>query len=89
MFPLDEAVRVSAQATYVSSRELPDDGGRLPDALVLDVGLSGQLGDSLRYFAGVTNLLNDTRPPVLGANVSPDAVAAYGRGFLIQVSGAY
>lgn len=90
LLPLGPTARLAMQGTWQSRRVLPNEGGVLPELLLLNLGVTGDAGP-LRYYAGVTNLLDQKGAPQLGRpeSASTDAVAAYGRGFLFQLTGAY
>jgi outer membrane receptor for ferrienterochelin and colicin len=89
MLPLGESgVRLATQAVYQSARGQTELSPGLGDALLVNVGLSGDLG-WLRYFAGVNNLM-DTRyalPASQESGLAP--IPQYGRTFLVQLTVSY
>ncbi|EPX59971.1 TonB-dependent receptor [Cystobacter fuscus DSM 2262] len=90
LLPLaDGNLRLATQATYQSARGRPsDDGTAYGKALLLDVGLSGEL-PYLRYFAGVRNLLDTQYALALGDERAAGPVPQYGRTFTLQISGSF
>jgi outer membrane receptor for ferrienterochelin and colicins len=81
-------VRLATQATYQSARghgAHPADTG---EALLLGVGLSGELSH-LRYFAGVQNLLDAHYSLALGDERAAAPVPQYGRTFALQLTGNF
>ena len=87
--PLAEPfVRLSFQATYQSARK----GARVPEgageALLLNVGLSGET-EHLRYFAGVQNLLDVKYALPVGSEFPEPVVPQYGRTFSVSLTGVY
>lgn len=88
MVPLKEGlVRLSGQALYQSSR-LASDGTRLGEALLLNVGLSGEYGP-VRYFAGVQNLLDQRYSVPVLSEVAFGRVPQYGRTFMLEVAAGF
>jgi outer membrane receptor for ferrienterochelin and colicins len=82
------AVRLSSQAVFQSARRtarVPDGAG---EALLVNVGISGQR-EHLRYFAGVTNLLDVQYSLPVNDEYRQATVPQFGRGFLVQLSGSY
>ena len=82
------AVRFSGQAVFQSARrtaQVPEGAG---EALLLNVGFSGQR-EHLRYFAGVTNLLDVQYVLPVNDEYRQPTVPQLGRGFLLQLSGSY
>ncbi len=86
MLPLKQGlVRLSAQATYQSGRLDRDTGGSVGEALLLNVGLSGEYGP-LRYFAGVNNLLDARVVLPVVSEVGASQIPQYGRTFWLEAS---
>lgn len=89
LLPLVEpSVRLALQANYQSARR----SERLPlgsgEALLLNVGLSGET-KHLRYFAGVQNLLDVQYALPVGDEFVEPAIPQYGRTFTLQLTGSY
>jgi outer membrane receptor protein involved in Fe transport len=81
-------VRLSSQAVFQSARRtarVPEGAG---EALLVNVGISGQR-EHLRYFAGVTNLLDVQYALPVNDEYRQATVPQFGRGFLVQLSGSY
>lgn len=89
MVPLQgPTLRGSVQATYQSARYSDRVPGGAGEALLLNVGLSGET-ERLRYFAGVQNLLDAEYALPVGSEFGPPTISQYGRTFLIQLTGTY
>lgn len=91
MIPLgDTGVRLSTQAVYQSARGQSDTSPGVGDALLVNVGISGDLG-FFRYFAGVKNLLDAhySLPNGSSPDSGPPLIPQYGRTFLVQLTGSY
>ncbi|WP_434386158.1 TonB-dependent receptor domain-containing protein [Melittangium boletus] len=89
LLPLGQGdVRLATQATYQSARGDAGDGGDHGEALLLGMGLSGELAH-LRYFAGVQNLLDTRYALALGEERSAVPVPQYGRTFTLQLTGGF
>jgi len=84
----DGEVRLATQATYQSARGIGSDGEGTGEAVLLGVGLSGELS-RLRYFAGVQNLLDEKYALPVSAESSTGPVPQYGRTFTLQLTGSY
>lgn len=88
LVPLKEGlVRLSGQGLYQSAR-LASDGTRIGEALLLNVGLSGEYGP-VRYFAGVQNLLDQRYSLPVLSEVSFGRVPQYGRTFMLEVAASF
>ncbi len=88
MVPLKEGlVRLSGQGLYQSGR-LAADGARIGEALLVNVGLSGEYGP-LRYFAGVQNLLDQRYSVPVLSEVAFGRVPQYGRTFMLEVAAGF
>jgi outer membrane receptor for ferrienterochelin and colicins len=85
---LDTAVRLALSARYQSRRQISDPTQPAGEALLVGVGISGEL-EHLRYFAGVDNLLDTGYVLPVGADygTSPP-VPQYGRTFLVRLTGS-
>ncbi|HEX4622288.1 MAG TPA: TonB-dependent receptor, partial [Myxococcaceae bacterium] len=85
---LDQALRLAVSARYQSRRQIPDPTQPAGEALLVGVGVSGELSH-LRYFAGVDNLLDTGYVVPVGADygTSPP-VPQYGRTFLVRLTGS-
>jgi outer membrane receptor for ferrienterochelin and colicin len=81
-------VRLSTQATYQSARKSPNLPTATGEALLLGFGLSGEY-EHVRYYAGVSNLLDVTYALPVGSSLGISTVPQYGRSFLIQLSGGF
>jgi outer membrane receptor for ferrienterochelin and colicin len=81
-------VRLSTQATYQSARGSMKEGADRGEALLLNVGISGELAH-LRYFAGVQNLLDARYSLVFGTDRAAAPVPQYGRTFTLQLTGDF
>jgi outer membrane receptor protein involved in Fe transport len=81
-------VRLATQATYQSARGGQKDGPASGEALLLGVGISGELRN-LRYFAGVQNLLDSRYVLPLGTERAAAPVPQYGRTFTLQLTGGF
>jgi outer membrane receptor protein involved in Fe transport len=81
-------VRLATQATYQSARGGGKDGPANGEALLLGVGISGELRN-LRYFAGVQNLLDSRYVLPLGTERAAAPVPQYGRTFTLQLTGGF
>jgi outer membrane receptor protein involved in Fe transport len=89
LLPLgDGAVRLATQATYQSARAIGENGEGTGEAVLLGVGLSGEIS-RLRYFAGVQNLLDETYALPVSSETSTAPVPQYGRTFTLQLTGSY
>lgn len=84
----DSGVRLSTQATYQSGRPQLGQSGLQGEALLWDVGISGEL-EHLRYFAGVKNLLDERYALPVGSEFSQPTVPQYGRTFLLQLTAGF
>ncbi len=85
---LDSNLRLSAQGGYQSARSSPRIEGGAGEALLLDVGLSGE-SEHLRWFAGVRNLLDEEYALPVGNEFSQPLVPQYGRTFTLQMTARY
>jgi outer membrane receptor protein involved in Fe transport len=86
--PLGETgVRLAFQTTYQSARTAPD-GSHDGEALLMNVGLSGEV-EHLRYFAGVKNLLDERYALPAGDEFSQPTIPQYGRTFLVQLTAGF
>jgi outer membrane receptor for ferrienterochelin and colicins len=81
-------VRLATQATYQSTRGHGAHPSESGEALLLGVGLSGELSH-LRYFAGVQNLLDAHYSLALGDERAAAPVPQYGRTFALQLTGNF
>ena len=81
-------LRLATQATYQSARGGAKEGTENGEALLLGLGLSGEF-QSLRYFAGVQNLLDTRYALPLGTERAATAVPQYGRTFTLQLTGSF
>ncbi|QRN96443.1 TonB-dependent receptor [Archangium violaceum] len=81
-------VRLSTQATYQSARGSRTEGADRGEALLINVGFSGEL-PHLRYFAGVQNLLDARYALPLGSERAAAPVPQYGRTFTLQLTGDF
>lgn len=81
-------LRLATQATYQSARGTAKEGAENGEALLLGVGLSGEL-QNLRYFAGVQNLLDSRYALSLGTERAAAPVPQYGRTFTLQLTGSF
>ena len=81
-------LRLATQATYQSARGSAKEGAENGEALLLGVGLSGEL-QNLRYFAGVQNLLDSRYALSLGTERAAAPVPQYGRTFTLQLTGSF
>lgn len=89
MLPLKEGlVRLSAQATYQSGRRDAASGNSLGEALVLNLGLSGNYGP-VRYFAGVQNLLDQRFVLPVVSEIGAGVVPQYGRTFWLELAATF
>jgi outer membrane receptor for ferrienterochelin and colicins len=89
LLPLgDGTLRLSTQATYQSARGQRGRGSAQGEALLLDLGLSGEL-PHLRYFAGVRNLLDSQYALALGEERAAAPVPQYGRTFTLQLTASF
>jgi outer membrane receptor protein involved in Fe transport len=84
----DGELRLATQATYQSTRGITPEGEGTGEAVLLGVGLSGELS-RLRYFAGVQNLLDEKYALPVSAESAPGPVPQYGRTFTLQLTGSY
>ncbi len=75
-------------ATYQSARGTGEGGAENGEALLLGVGVSGELAN-FRYFAGVQNLLDEQYVLPVSAETSLGPVPQYGRTFTLQLTGSY
>ncbi|ATB30523.1 TonB-dependent receptor domain-containing protein [Melittangium boletus] len=81
-------MRLATQATYQSARGRGADGTDHGEALLIGLGLSGEL-PHLRYFAGVQNLLDARYALPLGEVRAAAPVPQYGRTFTLQLTGSF
>jgi outer membrane receptor protein involved in Fe transport len=81
-------IRLAAQAAYQSARPVGEGGKDSGEALLLGFGVSGDYG-SLRYFAGVQNLLDESYVLPIGGNAVSAPVPQYGRTFTLQLTGSF
>ncbi len=81
-------VRLATQATYQSARGQGKEGPSHGEALLLGVGISGELSN-VRYFAGVQNLLDSRYALPLGPERAAAPVPQYGRTFTLQLTGGF
>jgi outer membrane receptor protein involved in Fe transport len=89
MLPLgDGEVRLATQATYQSARSSGEGGNEIGEAVLLGIGLSGEIS-RFRYFAGVQNLLDEQYALPVSAESSQGPVPQYGRTFTLQLTGTY
>jgi outer membrane receptor protein involved in Fe transport len=89
MLPLgDGEVRLATQATYQSARNSGADGSEFGEAVLLGIGISGEIS-RFRYFAGVQNLLDEQYALPVSAESSQFPVPQYGRTFTLQLTGTY
>jgi outer membrane receptor protein involved in Fe transport len=89
LFPLgDGGVRLATQATYQSARGVGETGDDFGEAVLLGLGISGELS-RFRYFAGVQNLLDERYALPVSAESSSGAVPQYGRTFTLQLTGSF
>lgn len=89
LLPLgDGGVRLATQATYQSGRDIGETGEVLGEAVLLGLGISGEIS-RFRYFAGVQNLLDEQFALPVSAETSADAVPQYGRTFTLQLTGSF
>jgi outer membrane receptor for ferrienterochelin and colicins len=84
----DGRVRLATQVTYQSARSTGPGGAESGEALLLGVGISGELSH-LRYFAGVQNLLDERYQLPVSAESSDGPVPQYGRTFTLQLTGSF
>ncbi|HEY1086406.1 MAG TPA: hypothetical protein VGE37_01885, partial [Archangium sp.] len=88
MVPLKEGlVRLSGQGVYQSGRRAQD-GTFAGEALLINVGLSGDYGP-IRYFAGVQNLLDQKYSVPVLSEVAVSRVPQYGRTFFIELAASF
>lgn len=88
LVPIKEGlVRLSTQGTYQSGRRAQD-GSLLGEALLLNVGLSGEYGP-IRYFAGVQNLLDQRYAVPVLSEIAFSRVPQYGRTFYIELAAGF
>lgn len=88
MVPIKEGlVRVAGQGTWSSGRRA-DDGSMIGEALLLNVGLSGEYGP-IRYFAGVQNLLDQRYTVPVLSEIFYTRVPQYGRTFFIELAAGF
>jgi outer membrane receptor for ferrienterochelin and colicins len=89
MLPIyQSSIRLAAQATYQSARRSPELRAPTGEALLVGFAISGEY-EHLRYFAGVTNLLDVNYALPAGSGTGISTVPQYGRSFLIEVAGAF
>jgi outer membrane receptor for ferrienterochelin and colicin len=89
LLPLgDGRVRLATQATYQSARSSGEGTETNGEAVLLGVGVSGEIS-RLRYFAGVQNLLDERYALPVSAETSTGAIPQYGRTFTLQLTGSY
>ncbi|HEX8440420.1 TonB-dependent receptor domain-containing protein [Archangium sp.] len=81
-------VRLATQATYQSARGLAKEGADNGEALLIGMGVSGELAH-MRYFAGVQNLLDNRYALPLGEERAAAPVPQYGRTFTLQLTGSF
>lgn len=88
MVPLKEGlVRLSGQGTFQSARRAQD-GRFIGEALLLNFGLSGDVGP-VRYFAGVQNLLDQRYVLPVLSEIAFSRVPQYGRTFFIELAASF
>ncbi len=88
MVPLKEGwVRLSGQGTYQSARR-DAAGAAQGEALLLDLGLSGEYGP-VRYFAGVKNLLDSRYLLPITTEASVPFAPQYGRTFWLELAAGF
>jgi outer membrane receptor for ferrienterochelin and colicin len=86
LIPLKEGlVRLSGQLNYQSGRLEPDSNTRLGEALLIGVGLSGEVAH-VRYFAGVHNLLDARYALPVASEAGVASVPQYGRTFWLELA---
>ncbi len=83
----DGLVRLSTQGTYQSGRRAQD-GSLLGEAVLINVGLSGEYGP-IRYFAGVQNLLDQRYSVPLLSEIAFSRVPQYGRTFYLELAAGF
>ncbi|MBN1207829.1 MAG: TonB-dependent receptor [Myxococcaceae bacterium] len=89
LFPLGGGeVRLATQATYQSARSTGEGGAENGEAVLLGVGISGELS-RFRYFAGVQNLLDERYRLPVSVESSTGTIPQYGRTFTLQLTGSY
>jgi outer membrane receptor for ferrienterochelin and colicins len=89
LLPLgDGQVRLATQLTYQSARGTGVGGGENGEAVLMGVGVSGELLH-FRYFAGVQNLLDEQYVLPVSAETSLGPVPQYGRTFTLQLTGSF
>ena len=88
LLPLSESIRLATQGSYQSDRRDPLSGTKAGEALLVDLGVSGEV-DHLRYFAGVKNLFDERYSLPLGTTFSTPALPQYGRTFLVQLTAGF
>lgn len=88
LVPIKEGlVRLSTQGTYQSGRRAQD-GTFLGEAVLLNVGLSGEYGP-IRYFAGVQNLLDQRYSVPVLSEINFSRVPQYGRTFYVELAASF
>ncbi len=85
---LDANLRLAVQGTYQSARYSPRTPAGAGEAILLDVGFSGE-SEHLRWFAGVKNLLDEQYALPVGSEFAQAVVPQYGRTFTLQLTGRY
>lgn len=85
---LNGELRLATQATYQSARGSGKEGPAQGEALLINVGFSGEY-QNLRYFAGVQNLLDSRYALPLGSERAAAAVPQYGRTFTLQLTASF
>lgn len=90
MFPVAAPYVVgSAEAVYNAAR-LDRFGASTGEFLLINAGLSGDLPSGrFRYWAGVRNLLDERPQLPASPDVSTPTLPAYGRTFVVQLTGSY
>jgi len=89
MLPIAQSgVRLAGQATYQSARRSPELRSPTGEALLLGFAVSGEY-EHLRYFAGVSNLLDVNYALPAGSGSGLTTVPQYGRSFLLELSGSF
>jgi outer membrane receptor protein involved in Fe transport len=88
MVPIKEGlVRLSGQGVYQSGRRAQD-GSIVGEALLLNLGLSGEYGP-VRYFAGVQNLLDQRYMVPVLSDTGYSKIPQYGRTFYIELAASF
>lgn len=88
MVPIKEGlIRLSAQAVFNSARRA-ENGQSIGEVLLLNTGLSGEIG-WFRYFAGVQNLLDQRYTLPVLSEINFTRVPQYGRTFFIELAATF